>query len=274
MAEEVKKILENSVAKAMEGMNITFPMAYHDRSWYGTWLRPKDALDSLSNSQIPPPVTLEQKRHWPVGTEDSEIPRKELLRQHHKVPDPHYTVPPSKKELLPPQPVYPQSRGIKLRDVDTIVKESKYLRPDTAQSRKPQQQQTSNFKKPEASSRQQPSSSTDNNSTVASILHDIYSASQPQPKPSTSSSNNSTSLRLPKNDQRNRPTPTKSTSSSSSSNAKKNAPSPAIKKSTSKLRSNVSSNNNSLSEPENNYRTHNNDPHPYTVSPFFILLCW
>ncbi|KAI8369492.1 uncharacterized protein BYT42DRAFT_112430 [Radiomyces spectabilis] len=140
-SEEKKALLRKVCADALRVMPSHTPVTFNGEPSYATFLPPTEILKNTRHAYL----SFEKRPMWQPIPEGAILDHKFLKMKHHVVPDPTW-VPPV-KERPPPSPVFPRSRGIKLRDVDTIIKEDRMLRSLSEEereayssSRKPQQQ--------------------------------------------------------------------------------------------------------------------------------------
>lgn len=97
---------------ALAGFNSTL-YGYKGRVEYATFQPPPDIL-----RQIPEVRFDDSSERWPAVPATAKLDRTALRKRHHVVPDPDWD-PPIKK----PKFYYPPSKGVKLRDVDELMRE-------------------------------------------------------------------------------------------------------------------------------------------------------
>ncbi|KAI8365766.1 hypothetical protein BD560DRAFT_157668 [Blakeslea trispora] len=114
-------ILKNEISRCMKGFRATNVITYKRFRDKSTWLRPGEFANLVAEDEEE--FRAEPKEVWPILQDMSiDLPVKELTKQH-RVQDRYWTVPASNKKVRQPEPVYPQSTGVKLRPVEDIMNE-------------------------------------------------------------------------------------------------------------------------------------------------------
>lgn len=115
--------LKNEISKCMKGFRATNVITYQRCRDKCTWQRPGEVISLFSEKDDEDEFTPDPKGVWPISQNmNSELPIKEITKRH-RVIDRDWTVPPSNKKFKQPEPVYPQSTGVKLRPVEDIMNE-------------------------------------------------------------------------------------------------------------------------------------------------------
>jgi hypothetical protein len=115
--------LKNEVSKCMKGFRATNVIIYKRFRDKSTWHRPGEVINLFTDEDDEDEFTPDPKETWPIMQNmNIELPIKEITKRH-RVLDRNWTVPPSTKKYKQPEPVYPQSTGVKLRPVEDIMNE-------------------------------------------------------------------------------------------------------------------------------------------------------
>jgi hypothetical protein len=121
-----KANLMTRIEQAMKGFHGLNAIAYKHKNEYVTYSRPADCLKFIQDSDVE--FVHDRKEIWPVlNNMQSNLPITHLKRRPNRVNDTHYTVPPSDRQPIIPEPVFPQSKGLKLRPIDEIMNDGKLL---------------------------------------------------------------------------------------------------------------------------------------------------
>lgn len=135
--------LRARVEEVMKGFHGTNAIAYKNKNEYVTYSRPADSLRTGPDDEFMP----DPKDFWPVlNNMRKSLPLSRIKRRPNRVDDPKWKVPHIDKPLVPaPPPEFPQSKGLKLRPIDEIIKDRELLNSLAAplhDSRKPYQSHT------------------------------------------------------------------------------------------------------------------------------------
>ncbi|KAI8148177.1 hypothetical protein BJV82DRAFT_258870 [Fennellomyces sp. T-0311] len=214
-AEKLKTLCD----EVLTGFDITTPYAYNGRAQFGTFQLPLEVLNHAPGLHFD---DSHLRCKWITVPPMAKLNRQRLRLRHHVVPDPNY-IPQTKS-----RPTVPPSRGIKLRDVATIMKEKEETKGMSEEQLR--RYRESKQRLPESSPvKQQPKAMQRAPvDPVQDILNDIQAASAPRPaakrhppknsSDSSSSSSNSTPSRVVSNSRMvpsvvkktiNKPVPTK-----------------------------------------------------------------
>ncbi|KAI8051360.1 uncharacterized protein B0P05DRAFT_313153 [Gilbertella persicaria] len=113
--------LKNEISRCMKGFRATNVITYKRFRDKSTWLRPGEFASHVAEDEDE--FRAEPKEAWPILQDMSiDLPVQDLIKQH-RVQDRLWTVPMSNKKFKEPEPVYPQSTGVKLRPVEDIMNE-------------------------------------------------------------------------------------------------------------------------------------------------------
>lgn len=117
--------LRARVEEVMKGFHGTNAIAYKNKNEYVTYSRPADSLRTSPEDEFMP----DQKEIWPVlNNMRKSLPISRIQRRPNRVDDPKWKVPHIDKPLIPaPAPEFPQSKGLKLRPIDEIIKDRELL---------------------------------------------------------------------------------------------------------------------------------------------------
>ncbi|KAI9020221.1 hypothetical protein CLU79DRAFT_888348 [Phycomyces nitens] len=126
-SQQLKDRLKKFCADALITYPTDNPQAFKDKAIYATFRDPTETLRGTRESYF----TEGRYSRWVPLSKDSRLGDYAALRaRHHVVPDPHWKVPSFDRP-----PPLPQSRGLKLRDVDEIIAEDRLLRGMTEEQR-------------------------------------------------------------------------------------------------------------------------------------------
>jgi hypothetical protein len=115
--------LKNEISKCMRGFRATNVITYKGLRAKSTWQRPGDVISLFADQDDEDEFTPDPKEAWPIIQDmNADVPTKEITKRH-RILDRDWTVPPSTKKFKHPEPVYPQSTGVKLRPVEDIMNE-------------------------------------------------------------------------------------------------------------------------------------------------------
>lgn len=117
--------LRARVEEVMKGFHGTNAIAYKNKNEYVTYSRPADSLRTSPDDEFMP----DPKDFWPVlNNMRKALPVSRMQRRPNRVNDPKWKVPHIDKPLVPaPAPEFPQSKGLKLRPIDEIIKDRELL---------------------------------------------------------------------------------------------------------------------------------------------------
>ncbi|CEP12804.1 hypothetical protein [Parasitella parasitica] len=126
--------LKNTISQHMRGFRASNVITYQRFRDKTTWQRPGELAEQVACDEDEQ-FTADPKEAWPIMKDmNVDVPAKELTRQH-RVTDRNWTVPASKKKFKQPEPVYPQSTGVKLRKIEDIMND--YSKKATPQATSP-----------------------------------------------------------------------------------------------------------------------------------------
>lgn len=131
---DFRDALKNTVSRHMKGFRATNVITYKRFRDKSTWQRPGEFAELVATDDEDA-FTADPKEAWPIMQDmNIDIPVRELTKQH-RVVDRNWTVPVSNKKFKQPEPIYPQSTGVKLRNVEDIMNDySKKAPPQAASS--------------------------------------------------------------------------------------------------------------------------------------------
>ncbi|KAI9246745.1 hypothetical protein BDA99DRAFT_565451 [Phascolomyces articulosus] len=110
-AEKLKTLCTDTLTR-FEG---TTPYAYNGRPQFGTFQLPLEVVRHAPELHFD---DAHMGRTWMAVPSVAQLNRQRLKVRHHVVDDPHFTTPKKNRQIVPPT-----RGGIKLRDVNTIMKE-------------------------------------------------------------------------------------------------------------------------------------------------------
>ena len=114
--------LRARIEQVMKGFHGVNAIAYKHKNEYVTYSRPADILRVSSDDEFTP----DKKELWPVLNDmNAPLPLARLARRPNRVDDPDWTAPVSQRTPIIPEPVFPQSKGLKLRPIDEIINDKK-----------------------------------------------------------------------------------------------------------------------------------------------------
>ena len=131
---DFKNALKSTISRHMKGFRATNVITYKRFRDKSTWQRPGEFAELVATDDEDV-FTADPKEAWPIMQDmNIDIPVKELTKQH-RVVDRNWTAPVSNKKFKQPEPIYPQSTGVKLRNVEDIMNDySKKAPQSTAPS--------------------------------------------------------------------------------------------------------------------------------------------
>lgn len=133
---DFKDTLKNTISRHMKGFRATNVITYKRFRDKSTWQRPGEFAELVATDDEDA-FTADPKEAWPIMQDmNIDIPVRELTKQHRLV-DRNWTVPVSTKKFKQPEPVYPQSTGVKLRNVEDIMNDYSKKAPPQAASNAP-----------------------------------------------------------------------------------------------------------------------------------------
>lgn len=166
--------LRTRIEQVMKGFHGVNAIAYRHKNEYVTYSRPSDIIKVSADDEFAP----DRKDIWPVLSDmHTNLPYARIKRRSNRVDDPTWTVTPSDKTPIIPEPVFPQSKGLKLRPIDEIINDKKFLgkmAPPEATSTPPPHSTTSSTNSSKKAAR--PSSSSSSSSNAKSKAFDAPSS--------------------------------------------------------------------------------------------------
>ncbi|CAO3618190.1 unnamed protein product [Mucor hiemalis] len=116
--------LRTRIEQVMKGFHGVNAIAYRHKNEYVTYSRPSDIIKVSADDEFTP----DRKDIWPVLSDmHTNLPNARIKRRSNCVDNPTWSVIPSDKTPIIPEPVFPQSKGLKLRPIDEIINDKKLL---------------------------------------------------------------------------------------------------------------------------------------------------
>ncbi|CAO0797546.1 unnamed protein product [Mucor circinelloides] len=128
---DFRDALKSTISRHMKGFRATNVITYKRFRDKSTWQRPGEFAELVATDDEDA-FTADPKEAWPIMQDmNIDIPVRDLTKQH-RVVDRNWTVPVSNKKFKQPEPVYPQSTGVKLRNVEDIMNDYSKKAPPQA----------------------------------------------------------------------------------------------------------------------------------------------
>ncbi|KAL9551611.1 hypothetical protein MBANPS3_004165 [Mucor bainieri] len=133
---DFREALKSTISRHMKGFRATNVITYKRFRDKSTWQRPGEFAELVAIDDEDT-FTADPKEAWPIMQDmNIDIPVRELTKQH-RVVDRNWTVPVSNKKFKQPEPIYPQSTGVKLRNVEEIMLDYSKKAPAQTTSKAP-----------------------------------------------------------------------------------------------------------------------------------------
>lgn len=133
---DFRDALKSTISRHMKGFRATNVITYKRFRDKSTWQRPGEFAELVATDDEDA-FTADPKEAWPIMQDmNIDIPVRDLTKQH-RVVDRNWTVPVSNKKFKQPEPVYPQSTGVKLRNVEDIMNDYSKKAPPQATTNAP-----------------------------------------------------------------------------------------------------------------------------------------
>lgn len=128
---DFRDALKSTISRHMKGFRATNVITYKRFRDKSTWQRPGEFAELVA-ADDEDAFTADPKEAWPIMQDmNIDIPVRELTKQH-RVVDRNWTVPVSNKKFKQPEPIYPKSSGVKLRNVEDIMNDYSKKAPPQA----------------------------------------------------------------------------------------------------------------------------------------------